>query len=63
MNANFSKTRHNLRGQQGSSGKTLQGLVSYLAASPVKAYIGENVDELNNLSGDARQYLEEASAR
>lgn len=63
MNANFAKTRNNLRGQQGSSGKTLQGLVSYLAASPVKAYIGENVDELNNLSGDARQYLEEASAR
>ena len=60
---NYSKHMELLLSGEGSSSTTLAGTIAYLHASDALAYVGENVDELANITGAARQFVEEAFGR
>lgn len=56
----YSEMKQCLKTGEGSSGQTLAGLLSYLSAHKVGAYLGENVDELEDHNSSNRVHMDEA---
>lgn len=58
LGAAYSQNKTCLRKQEGTSGQTLKGLLDYLAHHHVGAYLGENVDELEDYNSENRVYMD-----